>query len=92
MNMWGFTPNIIPQLEIYFEAFLQKGGQQLNSECYIPSAINALLLGDWARVQVLRTPDAWFGVTYQDDRPRVVEAVRRLIARGEYPENLWTKL
>lgn len=92
MNMWGFTPNIIPQLEIFFEAFLQEGGQQLNSECYIPSAVNALLLDDWAKVRVLRTPDSWFGVTYQDDRPRVVEAVRRLIARGEYPENLWTKL
>jgi hypothetical protein len=41
------------------------------------------------RFRVLRTPDAWFGVTYRDDRPRVVESLRHLIRRGDYPEKLW---
>jgi len=40
-------------------------------------------------VKVLRTNDSWFGVTYREDRPRVVESIRRLITRGDYPEKLW---
>jgi NDP-sugar pyrophosphorylase family protein len=90
MNMWGFTPAIFPQLQGYFTAFLQKSGQELKSECYIPSAVNELLTAQQARVKVLRTQDSWFGVTYREDRPRVVESIRRLIARGDYPETLWS--
>lgn len=90
MNMWGFTPALFPQLQNYFTAFLQKNGQELKSECYIPSAVNELLTARQARVKVLRTQDSWFGVTYREDRPRVVESIRRLIARGDYPETLWS--
>jgi len=35
-----------------------------------------------ARVKVLRSPDSWFGVTYREDRPIVVESIRKLIAKG----------
>jgi len=90
MNMWGFTPALFPQLQNYFTAFLQKSGHELKSECYIPSAVNELLTARQARVKVLRTQDSWFGVTYREDRPRVVESIRRLIARGDYPETLWS--
>ena len=90
MNMWGFTPALFPQLQSYFTAFLQKNGQDLKSECYIPSAVNDLLTTGQAQVKVLRTQDSWFGVTYREDRPRVVESIRQLIKRGDYPEKLWT--
>jgi hypothetical protein len=43
-----------------------------------------------ARCRVLRTTDSWFGVTYREDRPRVIESVHALVARGDYPERLWT--
>ena len=90
MNMWGFTPELFPQLQKYFSTFLQKSGHELKSECYIPSAVNELLTARQARVKVLRTQDSWFGVTYREDRPRVVESIRQLIARGDYPETLWS--
>jgi Nucleotidyl transferase len=89
MNMWGFTPALFPQLQNYFKAFLQKNGHELKSECYIPSAINDLLMTGQARVKVLRTNDSWFGVTYREDRSHVVKNIRQLIARGDYPEKLW---
>jgi hypothetical protein len=41
------------------------------------------------RVKVLRTNDSWFGVTYREDRPRVVESIRKRITDGDYPETLW---
>lgn len=90
MNMWGFTPAVFPQLREYFEGFLRRSGNDLKAECYIPSAVNELVMAGRARVKVLRTSDCWFGVTYREDRSRVAESVRELVARGEYPEKLWS--
>jgi hypothetical protein len=89
MNMWGFTPALFAQLREEFIAFLQKSGKDEKTECYIPLIVNNLTSTGRARCKVLRTPDAWFGVTYREDRPRVIESVRTLITRGEYPEKLW---
>jgi hypothetical protein len=50
--------------------------------------VNELVTAGLAKVKVLRTNDSWFGVTYREDRPRVVESIRKLIARGDYPERL----
>jgi len=38
---------------------------------------------------MLRSADSWFGVTYREDRPTVVENIQKLIAKGDYPEKLW---
>ncbi len=89
MNFWGFTPAVFPALRSKFAAFLEKHGREEKAECYIPHAINELVASGQARVKVPRTGDAWFGVTYREDRPRVVEGIRRLVARGDYPERLW---
>jgi len=50
--------------------------------------VNSLVDAGQARCRVLRSTDSWFGVTYREDRPRVVESIRALIARGDYPERL----
>jgi hypothetical protein len=89
MNMWGFTPSVFPLLEQRFAAFLRANAADLKRECYIPSTVNDLVAAGEARIKVLRTPDAWFGVTYREDHPRVVENIRRLIRAGAYPERLW---
>jgi UTP-glucose-1-phosphate uridylyltransferase len=89
MNMWGFTPALFPQLRTRFEAFMKKCGGELKSESYIPSVVNDLVLAGQARVKMLRTNDSWFGVTYSEDRPRVVDRIRQLIAQGDYPVSLW---
>jgi UTP-glucose-1-phosphate uridylyltransferase len=89
MNFWGFTPALFPQLKTKFTEFLKKSGGELKSECYIPSTVNDLVIAGQAKVKVLRTNDSWFGVTYREDRPMVVESIRKLIARGDYPEKLW---
>jgi len=90
MNMWGFTPRIFPQLEAKFLRFLKLHGTEEKSECYIPSVVNDLVASGEARVKVLRTRDSWFGVTYREDRPHVVENINRLIRSGAYPERLWS--
>jgi hypothetical protein len=89
MNFWGFTPAVFDQLRTQFTAFLKKSGQEEKSECYIPATVGELVTAGQAKVKVLRTNDSWFGVTYREDRPRVVESIRKLIAHGDYPEKLW---
>ena len=89
MNFWGFTPALFPQIKVIFENFLRKSGGELKSECYIPNTVGELVATGQAKVKVLRSPDSWFGVTYREDRPQVVESIRKLIAKGEYPEKLW---
>ncbi len=90
MNLWGLTPRIFVQLGEQFHKFLQLHGSDLQSECYLPSAINELVPSGRARIKVLPTNDTWFGVTYREDRPRVVESISRLIHAGYYPDRLWS--
>ena len=89
MNMWGFTPQIFGQLQERFQIFLERSRSDMQSESYIPSTVNELIASGQAQVKVLHTHDSWFGVTYREDRPTVVESIRKLIAKGEYPEKLW---
>ena len=89
MNMWGFTPTLFPHLERQFAAFLKENEKDEKAECYIPSVVNELIRHKEERCKVLRTTDSWLGVTYREDRPFVIEGVRGLIARGDYPKKLW---
>ena len=89
MNMWGLTPTVFGQLREQFQKFLESSGGDLKAECYLPSAVNELVLSGQARVKVLPTNDPWFGITYSADRNRVVESISRLIASGSYPERLF---
>ena len=89
MNYWGFTPRVFPQLRGVFQRFLERNGSDLKAESYVPMAVGELIAQGEAQVKVLRSRDSWFGVTYRDDRPRVVESIRRLIDAGAYPGSLW---
>jgi hypothetical protein len=88
MNFWAFGPAFFTQLEEGFTRFLMTSGDQLKSECYIPTIVDQLIHGGHAQCQVLRTTSSWFGVTYPADKPVVVESIRQLITTGEYPETL----
>lgn len=88
MNFWGFTPQIFPLLEKVLRVFLAEHAASGKAECYIPSAVAEMISSGAATVRVLPTDAPWFGVTYRDDRPRVVESLRRLVASGQYPAAL----
>jgi len=90
LNIWGFTPGILHELEAGFPSFLQKNvGNLAKAEYFLPSVVGDLVKESKARVKILPTNEKWFGVTYQEDRPIVQAAIRDLIDRGIYPENLW---
>jgi UTP-glucose-1-phosphate uridylyltransferase len=89
MNFWGFTPAFFAQLDSLFETFLNTLGDPLKSEFYLSSAIDHLIRTGQATVRVLPTSSKWFGVTYREDKPFVVEKITRLTDSGIYPVNLW---
>jgi len=91
MNMWGFTPSLFSELEARFPRFLQKNSDNIQkAEYFLPDVVDDLLKETRATVKVLSTNERWYGVTYQQDKPRVNQAIRDLIRRGVYPENLWS--
>ena len=59
------------------------------SEYFLPSVVSNLLESERATVQVLESEDKWYGVTYKEDKPVVVEAIQALKDAGEYPQKLW---
>ncbi len=91
MNFFGFTPSIITELKAKFPAALKKilATNPLKGEFFIPIVTSELVAEGKARVKVLPAADRWFGVTYKEDRPVVVEAMRQKTAAGEYPADLW---
>ena len=89
MNMWGFTPDYFDFSENYFVKFLEENQHNHKSEFYIPVMVEHLLTNRLANVKVLDTSSKWFGVTYSEDRPTVVEKLKELHDKGEYPEKLW---
>ena len=89
MNCWGFTPSLLDGLRRQFREFLDRNQGNPKAEFYLPTAVNSLIQEKRARVKVLPTPCHWFGVTYREDRPVVVESIRALVRAGEYPQRLW---
>ena len=91
MNMWGFTRSILDELKAEFPQFLKKGLTENPMKCeyFLPAVVSSLLEADRATAAVLPSADKWYGVTYKEDKPVVVEAIRNLKKEGLYPENLW---
>ena len=94
MNLWGYTPGFIDEIEARFPAFLDAtlSGNTAKAEFFLPGTVGQLLEEGKATVKVLRSPDKWYGVTYAADKPVVVAALKAMGEQGMYPaEGLWSK-
>lgn len=90
MNCWGFTQGMIDELDSRFADFLKENKDNiLKAEYFLPSVVDTLIKEDKADVKVLKTSDKWYGVTYKQDKEKVMAAIRGLIEQGKYPERLW---
>lgn len=89
MNFWGFTPWIFEEMEGYFHQFLRDlTPDQIKAECLLPVLVDRLITAGQLDVAVLHTDAVWFGVTYQEDRPIVAQALAQLHESGVYPPSL----
>ncbi len=91
MNLWGFTRSFLDEALARFPAFLDKtlAEDPEKGEYFLPTVVSQLIDEGKARVKVLRSQDKWYGVTYREDKPAVVAALREKTEQGLYPENLW---
>ena len=91
MNFWGFSPAIFGQMESKFETFLKElvPANPMKSEALLPNDVGSLIEDGVLKVKILDTPDRWFGVTYQEDKPSVLAQFEEFQTNGTYPEKLW---
>ena len=90
MNMWGFTPEFLNELEGRFASFLdQIEGNELKAEYLLPTIVGDLIEEGKADVTVLSSSDKWFGVTYKEDKQVVVDSFAKLVEEGVYPKKLF---
>ena len=90
MNMFGFTPQIFNYLEERFPSFLDEHIEQIDScEYLIPTIVFEEINAKKARVEVLNTSAVWQGITYREDKEKVVSEIKKLVDAGEYPEGIW---
>lgn len=91
MNMWGFTRSILEEVEAGFPAFLDEGlkANPMKCEYFLPAVVSDLLGEGKAAVAVLKSADKWYGVTYKEDKPVVMAAIKKMKEDGVYPAHLW---
>ena len=89
MNFWGFHPSIFKALESKFVQFLKTEINKPKSEMYIPSVVFEMIGDNEVEVKVLEANSPWFGVTYKEDKPIVVNKIKALIEEGVYPAKIW---
>lgn len=91
MNMWAFSPSILSELGAAVDKFFTEevAKNPLKSECFLPIEVDKLLKAGKATVEVLHSADKWFGVTYKEDKPFVMDSIRKLKEAGVYPDVLW---
>ena len=92
MNCWGFTGEMMTELENRFASCLEKNrDNMLKCEYFLPFVVDDLLKEGKAMVKVLPTKEKWYGVTYKEDKALVVQALKEKAGSGEYPLCLWKK-
>lgn len=89
MNFWGFQPSIFEYIENQFNEFLTHNINQPKSEFYIPFVVFEMIKRKQVVVEVLTADSPWFGITYKEDKPFVIQQIQNLTDQGIYPEKLW---
>ena len=92
MNCWGFTPDIFREIEDQMREFFADSTDGLaKQEFFLPSVVQELMDTQKCDVKVMDTPAKWYGVTYHEDKEKIVNFIDRMIHEGTYPETLWNE-
>jgi hypothetical protein len=89
MNLWGFKPSCFSFLGEEFRNFIDAHGMDPKSELDIPTSIDKFVKSGQVTIKILMSNDRWFGVTYREDKPYVVESINAMISKGIYPAALY---
>ena len=89
MNLWGFKTSSYKFLGEEFRSFIDKYGMELKSELYIPTSLDRFVKDGQITIKILMSNERWFGVTYREDKPFVVEGIKKMIRNGVYPARIY---
>jgi hypothetical protein len=89
MNLWGFKPSCYNFLGDEFRNFINKSGKDLKAELDIPTSIDKFVKNGAITIKILMSNERWFGVTYREDKPFVVESINNMISKGVYPAKIY---
>lgn len=90
MNCWAFDTGIFDELNKGFTEFLKNNKDNLEKvEYFIPFAIKDLIDKGICDVKVIPTISRWYGVTYKQDKPKLIEFINKMIDDKVYNERLW---
>jgi dTDP-glucose pyrophosphorylase len=89
MNLWGFKPSCYDFLAKEFRNFIDKHGMDPKSELDIPTSVDKFVKNGEIKIKVLMSNERWFGVTYREDKPLVVESIKKMIRKGIYPARIY---
>ena len=88
MNMWGFMPDILPDMQSAFDAFLDQYGMDMNAHFSIPAFMNEEI-AKGMKVKVVETPARWMGLVSADDKIQVLLRTNEMMRKGIYPSRLF---
>ena len=89
MNLWGFTPKCFEFGWDLFMEFLELNKGNIKAEFFIPTVVNEMLRSRKVSVEVLSTPEKWFGVTHKEDKVIAQKEIQKLKDNAIYPVRLW---
>ena len=91
MNMFCFRDDLFPYLQDHLVEFFEKNKNDLSKcEYLIPDSVYNSVKEGRVKVRMIPTTAKWQGITYKEDKERLVNDIQALIDAGEYPNNLWS--
>ncbi|MDY0098078.1 MAG: NTP transferase domain-containing protein [Bacteroidales bacterium] len=90
MNLWGFKPSCYNYLREEFTNFINTYGMDPKSELDIPTSVDKFVKSGEITIKILMSNERWFGVTYREDKPFVVDSIRTMIRKGIYPARIYS--
>lgn len=91
MNFFGFTISMMDEMVKGFPSFLETAIKEnpMKGEYLLPKTVDELIKEDKATVEILKSNDRWYGVTYKEDKEGVVKALQAMKDKGLYPDKIW---
>ncbi len=90
MNLMSFTPTIFEYLQQGMDAFLERDLHDASAEFLIPAYVGSLIHEQKAKMKVVQTQAQWLGITYKDDKERVMAGIQTLIESGKLPKKVFS--
>jgi len=90
MNILGLNKHLFDGLVPLFSKFLKKLNKDiLTAEFLLPDVLAEMMKNDGVDLISLKSSAKWQGITYKEDKEKLVNFLKEQTEKGIYPKNLW---